>query len=699
MAIGSVNAPGSSSTKLLEKVGELKTAADAATTASTEAKETAESAVETANAASENASAAVTDATQAKEDAAAAKKAASQAQKDASAAADNAATASADAATASADAAYAVQSAADAAQSAAEAAESAANAASSGSNIISMVPTQLGTLVYDPDVTSYTPTWNGLYSDGRVSASSVIQSATGVGEYTETFMLEEGYVWFDGTSGDKSATWRVERAPLVFTDSTLSFADPGGDSMIYTGEEIEAPILTKSNWPEADAAIYDYVSISGDLSGANAGTYIVSVTPDSNHCWEDGSCEPRSVTWTIGKASISESDITLSYTNGLMFDLRHLSNTIFASYPGDGELTCYFRDSSGAEVTSSDYLTVTSTGGKAVKLTVTELPDAATSMGSLTFYISESANYYAGKRNFFWMTNNLRPGVPALNACTPEMIQEVARMGEGPAYWAIGDYAYVSLSGTVGTYSFDGGARPFIIGFDHNSGAEGHGIHFQFEMVAGTSQYMTTYSRRASFQDSNYDATASEGFIMNTSASNSGGWKSSYMATTVCEEFFKCLPIEWRCVIKKAVKYTDNSGAGTNTAACVSKSYHYIWLPSYYEVTGVKDTSTSIANVAEADFQEQYEYYENSAGKFYGSNQTGMIQRQMLATETLGKWWLRSPAKGDSAGFALVSFTTTESSAGSVMGTSSGTITTGTPVYTSADANYSYGFAPCFVVA
>lgn len=153
---------------------------------------------------------------------------------------------------------------------------------------------------------------------------------------------------------------------------------------------------------------------------------------------------------------------------------------------------------------------------------------------------------------------------------------------------------------------------------------------------------------------------------MNTSASNSGGWKSSYMRNTICPAFLAALPAAWQNIIAACTKYSDNTGGGSDTASYVTSTSDKIWLLSEFEVFGER----KLANSAEQNYQKQYAYYANGNGEFkYKHNETG----------TKCYWYLRSAYTKNTSRFVEVY----------------GTVNS---IFV-ADANKSEGFAPCFKVA
>ena len=160
---------------------------------------------------------------------------------------------------------------------------------------------------------------------------------------------------------------------------------------------------------------------------------------------------------------------------------------------------------------------------------------------------------------------------------------------------------------------------------------------------------------------------------MNTSSTNSGGWKSSQMRTAICGAslssysgtIIAVIPAALRAVLKAVTKYTDNTAeGGGSTSSYVTATTDYIFLLSEYEFFG----SISYANTNEASKQAQYAYY--SAGN-------SKIKYKHSATTTAAIWRLRSPYASDSSKFVYVS-------------------TNGTVYY--SGAIYSYGFAPGFCV-
>ena len=248
-------------------------------------------------------------------------------------------------------------------------------------------------------------------------------------------------------------------------------------------------------------------------------------------------------------------------------------------------------------------------------------------------------------------------------------IREVSDAGQGSNYWSIGDRKAIALNGTMGHLSLSNYTTyAFIIGFNHNASVEGENrIHFQLAKTAlsgGTDVCFCDSSCNLSVSTTGY-------FSMNSSSTNSGGWKSSQMRTNICGTslsnysgtIIAVIPAALRAVLKSVTKYTNNTG-NSSAASAVTATTDYFFLLSEYEVFG----STNYANSNEASKQAQYSYY--SAGN-------SKVKYNHSATSSKARWWLRSPVASSTTYFAYVG----------IYGSGS-----------SYSAHYSHGFTPGFCV-
>ena len=265
------------------------------------------------------------------------------------------------------------------------------------------------------------------------------------------------------------------------------------------------------------------------------------------------------------------------------------------------------------------------------------------------------------------MTINVTYVSSTLNDNSWSVIGEISDAGQATNWWSVGDIKNETLSGTWGILNVSGlTVGAYIIGFDHNSGKEGtNRIHFKFGKISGT---------QIAFCDSSYNSSGSGTmFHMNSSATNSGGWKNSYMRVTLLGNnngpssplsgsLMACISAELRSVLKATAKYSDNTGGGSNTASYVTATTDYFWLLAEFEIFGTR----SYANSAEQNHQQQYQYYKAGNAK---------IHYRHDARTTAVFAWLRSVTATTSYNFCVVY--------------------TGGTAYGSG-AGYSFGCAPAF---
>ncbi len=405
-------------------------------------------------------------------------------------------------------------------------------------------------------------------------------------------------------------------------------------SLTYNGE-VQAPLWDNYN-PNT-------VTVTGESSGTNAGTYTAIFTPNPNFQWSDGSIFQKYVTWEIQKA---QGSFSLS-TTGVTLDLSNMTKTITVTRPGNGTVSASSSNTSVATVSVSG-TTITVRG-------------VAKGSATITVTVAAGTNHTAPANKTVSVTSNLPS--KTLSENTPAVIQAAAKAGVAANFWSVGDAVLITLSGTVGDLSFGASSwttKAFIIGFNHNSTVEGsNSIHFQF----GKSN---ANNKDVAFVDSKYNTTGSNAaFRMNTTNVNTGGWNDSYMRKTICPAFLNALPTDWRNIIVACTKHSDNTGGGKDTASQVTSTSDKIWLLSEFEVQGKR----SYANSAEQNYQKQYDYYKNGNSKIkYKHDDMGSACH----------WWLRSVYAASAAGFCTVS-------------TGGGA--------NAHHAYYSLGFAPGFKVA
>ena len=441
---------------------------------------------------------------------------------------------------------------------------------------------------------------------------------TNAGEYEATFTPKGDYVWSDGTQDARTVTWTIKR-------KTVQLPAQSG-SLTYTGSA-QSP-----TWDNYSAVELD---MGGTTSGTNAGSYQATFTPTSNFQWSDGTYGAKNATWSIAKAAGS---LSINPTT-MTLDVSTLQKTIAVTRAGNGVISVSVDNTAIAEASLSG-TTITVTG-------------KAKGTAKITVSVAAGTNHTAPASAVCTATVSLPSKTLADN--DPATIQAVGAAGTGASYWAVGDKIGIAVNGTFGGLTLNQTVYAFILGFNHNQSVEGNGIDFQFGKTAD--------GRDIAFVQS-YGSTGS-GFCMNTSNTNSGGWKNSHMMKTICPAFLNALPSAWRNAIKNCTKYSDNTGGGNDTASYVTATTQKIFLLAEFEVHGTR----YYANSAEKNYQKQYDYYKNGNSK---------VKYQHSSTGSACHWWLRSVHASRTTIFCIVG---TGGSAGSTY------------------AYYSFGFAPGFKAA
>ena len=248
---------------------------------------------------------------------------------------------------------------------------------------------------------------------------------------------------------------------------------------------------------------------------------------------------------------------------------------------------------------------------------------------------------------------------PPLDQASWDYISKQSLAGNAKNIWAVGDCKAVKLSGTVSDITLNTTLYVYILDFDHDkSSANGakDGITF------GTFKTFSYRGLDVALGPSGYGDFGTE-LYMNTTATNSGGWKNSDMrygilgstntqngdatATTAtspkANTLMNCLPSDLRAVMRPMYIYTDNTGGGSDTASYVTGTLDYLPLLAEYEVHGTR----KYANSAEQNNQTQYAYYKN------GNSKKKVNYFDDASSEV--SWWVRSPSYDNSDHFCIVS--------------------------------------------
>lgn len=367
--------------------------------------------------------------------------------------------------------------------------------------------------------------------------------------------------------------------------------------------------------------------LSGTQIATNAGSYTMQASlKDDKYEWPDGTTTAKTVNWSIGKKAGS---FTKDKTS-IQITTNKKSDTITITREGTGAISA---SSNNTQVAT------TSVSGNVVTVTGVKSGNCV-----ITINVAADTNHTAPAAQTVNVSVSLISNTMNENSWAD--IKSVSDAGTGATYWNVGDYKNIQISGTVQGMSLNSTVRAFILGFNHNSGKEGSNrIHFQIGK--------TTSGTDIAFCDSNYlNTDSSQGFRMNLSNNNIGGWNDSYGRKTLlgnsgiptsppANSFMAALPADLRAVMKPVTKYTDNTGNASNAPGAVTPTTDYLFFLAEFEVQSVR----SYANQYEQNYQAQYDYYKAGNSK---------VKYRHDATGTAVYHWCRSAYYGNGGSFCTV---------------------------------------------
>ena len=369
------------------------------------------------------------------------------------------------------------------------------------------------------------------------------------------------------------------------------------------------------------------MTLSGTQSATNAGSYTMQVSlTDDKYEWPDGTTTAKTVNWSIDKKAGS---FTKDKTS-IQITTSKKSDTITITREGTGAISASSNDTQVA---------TTSVSGNVITVTGVKSGNCV-----ITINVAEDTNHTAPASQTVNVDVSLVSNTLGENSWAD--IKSVADAGTGATYWNVGDYKNIHISGTVQGTALNSTVRAFILGFNHNSAKEGSNrIHFQIGK--------NNNGLDIAFCDSNYDNIgSSQGFRMNLSNTNSGGWNGSYGRNTLlgnsgtptsppANSFMAALPADLRAVMKPVTKYTDNTGNGDGTSGAVTATTDYLFFLAEFEVQGVR----TFANQYEQNYQAKYDYYKAgySKVKYHSDNNS-----------TAANHWCRSAHHTNSDSFCGV---------------------------------------------
>ena len=463
--------------------------------------------------------------------------------------------------------------------------------------------------------------------------------------YSPTGALAEGTqsVTIVYTEGGVSA-----QASQAITVQKASFAVPSqGSPLVYTGGQ-QSP-----DWTGYDSA---EMTIGGTSAATDAGTYqaIFSLKDKVGTEWADGTTDDKSVSWSIGRATVNvptqsgsltyngeaqspswsgydSSKMTLggttSGTNAGSYDANFTTTANYQWPDGTTEaktVSWSIQKAAGSLSISpesmtldtsatSKVITVTRAGTGAIsaqssapaiasvsvsgnQVTVTGLANGS---ANITISVAADTNYNAPASKTCSVTVSLLKDNFADNEWSE--IIAACQSGSVPASWVVGNYKNMTINGKA--YRID------IIGKNHDTYSDGGTAPLTFQM------------------HDCYDETKQ----MNSSNTNSGGWTNCAMRTTHLPAILNMMPAEVKAAIRDVQK---KSSAGSQSSS-IQTTNDKLFLLSEIEIFG----STTYSFAGEG---KQYDYYK--AGNSKVKNRSG----------SASFWWERSPYSSYSAGFCSV---------------------------------------------
>ena len=326
---------------------------------------------------------------------------------------------------------------------------------------------------------------------------------------------------------------------------------------------------------------------SGATVTATKGSLSVSGTSVNGTCTL---AVPELGTWSVsatlgGQTSDTK---TVSITDTYMVSLTFFSATITVTVDS-GASVALQKDGATIQTKTSTgtvVFTVTETG----TYTIVATKNGQTASGSVN--VVSGTTSYAVELNFF--ANNFADNdwASIIAAC---------HSGSVPSTWVVGNSKTMTINGV--RYQVD------IIGKNHDTYAAGGKAPLTFQL---------------------HDCYG-ETKDMNSSNTNSGGWKNSAMRTTHLPAILALMPTEVQNGIREVSKKASVGGTSSTIETVSDK----LFLLSEVEIFG--SSTNSVAGEG-----TQYDYYKAGNSKVKKRNGSATI------------WWERSPRAGSSTRFCVV---------------------------------------------
>ena len=218
-------------------------------------------------------------------------------------------------------------------------------------------------------------------------------------------------------------------------------------------------------------------------------------------------------------------------------------------------------------------------------------------------------------------------------------------------YWAVGDTRSVSLSAMSNSYiSNITGMEIIINGIESHRAQDVQFVIGDFDHddlatpINGHSKAAVTLLQKDCLMDasnasnSNNGSNDTEKGYMNSTNTNSGGWKDCARCTWCNNVYYNALPSAWKSMVKTVNK---KSGTGGGSSFGTETTQDKIFLAAEIEIFG--STTYSVSGEG-----TQYQYYKNAT-----ANRYKMPKWDSYAVSQM--YWGRSPRSGDTSRFGAVS--------------------------------------------
>ena len=433
--------------------------------------------------------------------------------------------------------------------------------------------------------------------------------------------------------------------------NTINAVPSQSGSLTYTGSA-QSP-----SWNSYDPTV---MTIGGTTTGTNAGTYTATFTPKDGYQWYDGTTEAKSVTWTIGRASLTvpSQSGSLTYTGSAQspswsnYDSEKMtlggttSGTNAGSYNAtftpranyrwpDGTTTAKtvawsIEKAAGSLSISPTSLTITGAVGTTKTIAVTRAGNGTISAvsgntgvatvsvcgttvtvtlkgngsASITVSVAAGTNHTAPASKTCSVTGTAISATLADNSWATIASVSEAGIWESVG-WSVGDEIDITVSGEKLTL--------VIMGFNHDDKADGTG---KAGITFGMKNLMASTR------------------VMNSSNTNSGGFTGSAMYTWLTGTLLPALPSDLQAVLKSVNKKTS---AGSQSST-INTNAMKVFLFSEVEIFG--STTYSVSGEG-----SQYDYFATAANRIkYLSNGSGAASF----------WWECSPCASYFSSFCVV---------------------------------------------